>query len=42
MIIEFDENQQASMDPLHFLVGPITIARSKKIKEALNGQIQEI
>jgi hypothetical protein len=27
---------------LHVLVGPITRARSKKIKEALNGLIQEI
>ena len=38
----FDENQQAFKDPLHVLVGPITRARSKKIKEALNGLIQEI
>ena len=37
-----DENQQALNDPLHVLVGPITKARSKKIKEALNGLIQEI
>ena len=37
-----DENQQAFKDPLHVLVGPITRARSKKIKEALNGLIQEI
>ena len=37
-----DENQQAFKDPLHVLVGPITSARSKKIKEALNGLIQEI
>ena len=29
-------------DPLHVPVGPITKARSKKIKEALNGLIQEI
>ena len=36
------ENQQAFKDPLHVLVGPITKARSKKIKEALNGLIQEI
>ena len=35
-------NQQAFKDPLHVPVGPITIARSKKIKEALNGLIQEI
>uniref|UniRef100_A0A2N9G165 Integrase catalytic domain-containing protein n=1 Tax=Fagus sylvatica TaxID=28930 RepID=A0A2N9G165_FAGSY len=33
-----DENQQALLkDPLHVPVGPITRARSKKIKEALNG-----
>ena len=38
----FDENQQAFKDPLHVPVGPITKARSKKIKEALNGLIQEI
>ena len=37
-----DENQQASRDPLHVPVGPITRARFKKIKEALNGLIQEI
>ena len=37
-----DKNQQAFKDPLHVLVGPITSARSKKIKEALNGLIQEI
>ena len=37
-----DENQQAFKDPLHVLVEPITKARSKKIKEALNGLIQEI
>uniref|UniRef100_A0A2N9HB58 Reverse transcriptase domain-containing protein n=1 Tax=Fagus sylvatica TaxID=28930 RepID=A0A2N9HB58_FAGSY len=38
-----DENQQAQLkDPLHVLVGPITRARSKKIKEALNGLIQDI
>ena len=37
-----DENQQAFKDPLRVLVGPITRARSKKIKEALNGLIQEI
>ena len=29
-------------DPLHVPIGPITKARSKKIKEALNGLIQEI
>ena len=37
-----DENQQAFRDPLHVPVGSITRARSKKIKEALNGLIQEI
>ena len=38
-----DENQQVPLnDPLHVLVGPITRARSKKIKKALNGLIQEI
>ena len=37
-----DENQQALKDLLHVLVGPIPRARSKKIKEALNGLIQEI
>uniref|UniRef100_A0A2N9H1I7 RNA-directed DNA polymerase n=1 Tax=Fagus sylvatica TaxID=28930 RepID=A0A2N9H1I7_FAGSY len=38
-----DENQQAQLkDPLHVPVGPITRARSKKIKEALNGLIQDI
>ena len=37
-----DENQQALKDPLHVPVGPITRARSKKIKEVLNGLIQEI
>jgi hypothetical protein len=40
---ESDENQQALLkDPLHVPVGPITRARSKKIKEALNGLIQDI
>ena len=34
-----DENQQALKDQLHILVGPITRARFKKIKEALNGLI---
>ena len=38
----FDENQQALNDPLYVPVGPITRARSKKIKEVLNGLIQEI
>ena len=37
-----DENQQAFKDPLHVPVRPITKARSKKIKETLNGLIQEI
>ena len=38
-----DENQQALLkDPLHVPVGPITRARSKKIREALNGLIQDI
>ena len=37
-----DENQQVFKDPLHVPVEPITKARSKKIKEALNGLIQEI
>ena len=37
-----DENQQTFKDPLHVPVGPITRAGSKKIKEALNGLIQEI
>ena len=37
-----DENQEASRDPLHVPVGPITKVRSKKIKEALNELIQEI
>ena len=40
--IVYDENQQAFKDPLHVLVGSITRARSMKIKEALNGLIQEI
>ena len=37
-----DENQQALKDPLHVLVRPITRTRSKKMKEVLNGLIQEI
>ena len=37
-----DENQQAFKDPLHVPIGPITKARSKNIKKALNGLIQEI
>ena len=36
------ENQQAFKDPLHVPIGPITKARSKNIKKALNGLIQEI
>uniref|UniRef100_F6GXV6 Uncharacterized protein n=1 Tax=Vitis vinifera TaxID=29760 RepID=F6GXV6_VITVI len=42
MIEPPDENQQAFEDPLYVPVGPITKARSKKIKEAINGLIQEI
>ena len=38
-----DKNQQVPLkDPLHVPVRPITRARSKKIKEALNGLIQYI
>ncbi|RVX02077.1 Transposon Ty3-G Gag-Pol polyprotein [Vitis vinifera] len=37
-----DVNQQAFKDPLHVPIGPITKARYKKIKEALNGLIQDI
>ena len=37
-----NEHHKAFKDPLHVPVGPITKARSKKIKEALNGVIQEI
>ena len=37
-----DENQQPLKDPLHVPAEPITRARSKKIKEALNGLIQKI
>ena len=38
-----DDNQQAPLkDSLHAPVGPITRVRSKNIKEALNGLIQEI
>ena len=37
-----DENHKAFKDLLHVPVGPITKSRSKKIKEALNGLIQEI
>ena len=41
-MLYYDNNQQALNDPLYVLVGPITRVRSKKIKEALNGLIQEI
>ena len=37
-----DENHKAFKDPLNVPVGPITKVRSKKIKETLNGLIQEI
>ena len=37
-----DENHKAFKDSLHVPVGPITRAGSKKIKETLNGLIQEI
>ena len=37
-----DENHKEFNEPLHVPVGPITKVRSKKIKEALNGLIQEI
>jgi hypothetical protein len=38
-----DGNQHALLkDPLHVPVGPITRARSKMIKEAISGLIQEI
>ena len=37
-----DEHHKAFKDPLHVPVGPITKAKSKKIKEALNRLIQEI
>ena len=37
-----DENHKTFKDPLHVLVGSITKVRSKKIKEVLNGLIQEI
>jgi len=37
-----DENKgAASRDPLHVPVGPITRARAKRFKEALNGMIQD-
>ena len=37
-----DENHKTFKDLLHVLVGSITKVRSKKIKEVLNGLIQEI
>ena len=38
-----NENQQAPLkDPFHVPIGPITRARSKKIKEELNWLIKEI
>ena len=37
-----DEYHKTFKDPLHVPIGSITKTRSKKIKEALNGQIQEI
>ena len=40
--IPTDENHKAFKNPLHVSLGPITKARSKKIKEALNELIQEI
>ena len=37
-----DKNKGAAQrDPLHVLVGPITRARAKRFKEALNGLIQD-
>ena len=42
MVKVSDENQQAFKDPLHVPGWPITKARSKNIKEALNGLIQDI
>ena len=37
-----DENKGAApIDPLHVPVGPITRARAKRFKEALNGLIQD-
>ena len=39
----FDENQQAPLKgPLHVPIRPTIRAKFKKIKEALNGLIQEI
>ena len=41
--LEVDENQNAlPKDPLQVPVGPITRARAKKFKEALNGLIQDL
>ena len=37
-----DENHKAFKNSLHVPIGPITKARSKKIKKAFNGLIQEI
>ena len=38
----FDENKGATpKDPLHVPIGPITRARAKRFKEALNGSIQD-
>ena len=37
-----DEHHKAFKDPLHVPVGPITKAKSKKIKEVLNRLIKEI
>ena len=42
IVMKPDENYKAFKDPLHVPVRPITKVRSKKIKEALNGLIQEI
>ena len=37
-----DENKEATQrDPLHVPVGPITRAKAKRFKEALNGLIQD-
>ena len=37
-----DKNKGAAQrDPLHVPVGPITRARAKRFKEALNGLIQD-
>lgn len=35
-------NSQVSQDPLHGIGGPMTRARSKKMKAALNGLIHEM